>query len=123
MITGEVSADNEAVIPIKAYDADGHIVELKATIDTGFAGYLTLPATTIALLRLQHDRTETYTLGDNRDVEFDVYRATLSWDGQNRRVLVLSTESDPLIGMKILRGYVLSIDIIDGGTVHITART
>ena len=122
MIVGQVNARNEAVIPVKAYDVSGQLVELKATVDTGFSGYLTLPAITIAQLQLVYDRTETYTLGDNNDVDFDLYRATLSWDGHDRSVFVLATESEPLIGMSCLRGYGLFIDVVDGGVVHITAR-
>jgi clan AA aspartic protease len=97
-------------------------VELAAAIDTGFSGYLTLPAATISRLQLTFDRTETYTMGDNNDVDFDLYRAMLSWDGQDRNIFVLSTESEPLIGMLSLRGYSLFIDVVDGGVVRITAR-
>lgn len=35
---------------------------------------------------------------------------------------LLATESEPLIGMAILRGYSLFIDVVDGGVVYITAR-
>ena len=122
MITGQVNARNEAIILVQVYDALGNLVELEATVDTGFSGYLTLPAVTIIQMQLFYDRTETYTLGDNNDVALGVYRATLSWDGQDRAVFVLSTESDPLIGMLSLRGYSLFIDVVDGGNVRITAR-
>jgi len=122
MILGQVNARNEAVILVKAYNINGQLAELEATVDTGFSGYLTLPAVIIAQLQLSYDRTETYTLGDNSDVEFDLYSATLSWDGQDRTVFVLSTESEPLIGMSSLRGYGLFIDVVDSGAVRITAR-
>ena len=55
-------------------------------------------------------------------MEFDIYRATLSWDGQDRAVFALETDGEALIGMGSLRGYSLFIDVIDGGEVHITAR-
>jgi clan AA aspartic protease len=121
MITGQVNAHQQAVIPIKVYDVNRQLAELTATIDTGFTGYVTLPAARFTQLQLAYDRTETYTLGNN-DVDFDLYRATLSWDGQGRDVFVLSTESEPLIGMSSLRGYTLFIDVIDGGEVRIAAR-
>lgn len=122
MIIGQVNARNEAMIPIKIYDAHGQLMELEATIDTGFSGYLTLPAATITQLQLSYDRTETYTLGDNNDVDFDLYRAKLSWDGQDRAVFALSTESEPLVGMLSLRGYTLFVDVVDGGAVRVAVR-
>ncbi len=122
MIVGQVNSLHEAVIPIKVYDANGELIEWEATIDTGFSGYLTLPTIIIEQLQLFYDRSETYTLGDNNNVEFDIYRATLSWNGQDRPIFVLLTESAPLIGMSSLRGCSLFIDVIDGGSVHITSR-
>ena len=105
MIVGQVNARTKAVIPLQIYDAYGQLVHLDVTVDTGFSGYLTLPSVTITQLQLIYDRTETYTLGDNNTVDFDLYRATLCWDGQDRLVFVLSTESEPLVGMSTLRGY------------------
>lgn len=122
MIIGQVSARYEAVIPVEIYADDGRTVELAATVDTGFSGCLTLPSAVIEKLHLEYDRTEIYTLGDNNDVAFDVYRATLLWDGRPRNVSVLLTESEPLGGMSLLRGYSLFIDVVDGGTVRISER-
>jgi clan AA aspartic protease len=122
MILGQVSARYEAIIPIKIYDVNRQIVDLDATVDTGFSGYLTLPTATIRQLQLTYDRTETYTLGDNNDVDFDLYRGMLFWDGQDRNVFVLSTESEPLIGMSSLHGYTLFIDVVDGGAIRIAVR-
>lgn len=89
MIIGQVNSRNEAIIPIKVLDVFGQLVEVEATVDTGFSGYLTLPVVTIAKLQMLYDRTGTYTLGDNNDVDFELYCATLFWDGQNRSVFVL----------------------------------
>ena len=79
MVLGQVNLRNEAVIPVEIYDRNGLIVELEATVDTGFSGHLTLSTAAISQLELRYDRTETFTLGDNNNVDFDVYRATLSW--------------------------------------------
>ncbi len=121
MIKGQVNLRNEAAIPVRVYDRNGRIAELEATVDTGFSGHLTLPSDTISQLELTYDRTETYTLGDNNDVDFDIYRLTLLWDGKDRPVVVLASESEPLVGMSCLRGYSICIDVIDGGAVSIAA--
>jgi clan AA aspartic protease len=91
-------------------------------VDTGFTGYLTLPPSQIIALQLPFQQRQTYTLGDGTDVQFDVYLATVLWDGRDRDVAVLATEGAALTGMRMLRGYRLLIDVIDGGEVLIEAR-
>lgn len=122
MIRGQVNARREAIIPVRIRAVLGQPRDIEATIDTGFSGYLTLPPTLIATLQLRYDRTEIYTLGDNSDVVFDIYQATLEWDGRDRDVFVLETESKPLVGMSLLHGYHLFVDVIDGGEMRIQAR-
>jgi len=119
LISGQVNDRYEAVISISGYNAQVQLVTLEATIDTGFSGYLTLPADVITQLGLVYDRSEKYTLGDNSEREFEVYRITLSWDGEDRTVVALSTESNPLVGMALLRGSDMFISVIDGGEIRI----
>jgi clan AA aspartic protease len=123
MITGKIDAFRQAVIPLQIRGQDGPPRDLTATIDTGFSGFLTLPPTVITALQLPFDRTEIYTLGDSREVAFDLYRAVVHWDGQNRDIFVLATDCNPLVGMAILHGYTLFLDVIDGGEVRIEARS
>ena len=51
---------------------------------------------------------------------FNVYEASIIWDGQVRSVEVNESETDPLIGMGLLEGYELKIQGIAGGSVTIT---
>ena len=60
-------------------------------------------------------------LADGREVSVDVYEAVVDWDGQLRQVPVLATGSEPLVGMMLLTGYELSIQVRIGGTVRIAA--
>jgi predicted aspartyl protease len=94
-----VNDRNEAVIPVSIYNIVGQITDVDTTIDTGFSGHLTLPADLIAEFGLVYDRSEKYTLGDNSEREFEIFRVRLSWYGRDRTVFALSTESDPLVGM------------------------
>ena len=43
------------------------------------------------------------------------------WDGQYREVYINESETVPLIGMRLLRGYDLRIQTIEGGAVTIEA--
>jgi hypothetical protein len=48
-----------------------------------------------------------------------VYEAELIWDGKPRRVLVDEAESDPLLGMRLLNGYEMKMQVFDRGKVTI----
>jgi clan AA aspartic protease len=122
MIQGQVNARREAVIPLQVLDQNRQAVNLQVTIDTGFSGFLSLPLAQITALQLPYDRTEIFTIGSNDDVDFDLYSGTVLWDGQERDVFVLATDCDPLIGMSLLHGYHLFVDVVDGGDVRIEAR-
>ena|ERR1051326_2881126 len=122
MIRGEVDANDQALVPLQIRTPDGSLEDIEAVLDTGFTGYLTLPPAFVAALQLPFQQRQTFTLGDDSDVEFDIYLATILWDGSDRDVSVLSTEGDLLIGMRLLRGHHLFVDVIDGGEVRINAR-
>src|SRR5690242_387507 len=119
MIRGEISIADEAVIPLQIRASDGQTRGLDSVIDTGFSGYLTLTPADIATFQLPFQQRQTYVLGDGNRVEFDVYLATILWDGRERDVAVLASEGGALIGMKMLRGYRVFLNVIDGGEVRI----
>ena len=59
------------------------------------------------------------TLGDGSVVVLDVYLATVLWHDQEREVLVLQADSDPLVGMSLLYGNRVTLHIVDDGDVLI----
>jgi predicted aspartyl protease len=61
------------------------------------------------------------TLGDGSETLFDVHDATIIWDGQFREIEINSADTDPLLGMKMLRGFRLQVDTVQGGVVTIEA--
>ncbi len=122
MIRGQVNARKEAVIPLQIRGAGGQTVDRQGTIDTGFSGFLTLPLALIVSLQLTLVETRTYTLGNNSNIDFDLYAATVIWDGKDRNVLVLATDSGTLVGMSMLQGYRLFVDVVDSGDVIIEER-
>jgi predicted aspartyl protease len=58
MIIGNVNAEYEATICLSVYGMDGQIYEQTAIIDTGFDGWLSLPASLINTLGLQWNGTK-----------------------------------------------------------------
>lgn len=122
MIGGLVSPFLEATIPVTVMDADLRSHVVNAVIDTGFSGYLTLPLKLIEVLNLTYADDQIFFLGNNEEVKFDLYEATLLWDGQERDILVVASDAQPLVGMSLLKGHMISIDAIDGGVVRIERR-
>ena len=92
---------------------------IDAVIDTGFSGFLTLPRSTISALHLRWKGQDVATLGDGTSCTFNVYMGLVIWDGEFREVYINESETVPLIGMRLLRGYDLQIQTIEGGTVTI----
>lgn len=117
MIIGTVNAQREATIPVLIRGDDGPIREIEAVIDTGFTGYLTLPARSIASLGLTWRGRGTAFLGDDSLHLFDVYSATIIWDEEARLVEIDEADTEPLVGMRLLEDYELRIQVQAGGSV------
>ncbi len=121
MILGNVSLRCEAMLPLVVDNANGKQQVIDAVIDTGFNGFLTLPPEIISKLDLPWSGSDTVTLGDGSETLFDIYSARIIWDGQFREIDIAESETEPLIGMGLLYGYKLQIEVIERGIVTITA--
>jgi clan AA aspartic protease len=115
MISGRVNAYSEAVVRLSVRSPQGHTQAIEAVIDTGFNGYLTLPPALITALGLPFRRNGRALLGDGSAVTFDIHEAVILWDGRLRRVSVDAAETDPLLGMGMLHGHELCVQVIEDG--------
>ena len=120
MISGTVTPFREAIVRLKVLSASGQAVDLEAVVDTGFTDFLTLPLSLIQSLQLPKVGSTRVVLADASEADLDVYLADVVWDNQTITISVMSAEGDPLIGMSLLHGFNLSIDVVDGGTVAVT---
>ena len=121
MIIGSVNANREATIRLIVHGTQGQAQEIEAIIDTGFTGFLTLPLPLIASLGLTWRGHAQAVLADGSLHLFDVYAATVIWDGQARTVEIDAADSEPLVGMSLIYGYDLRMQAVDGGTVTLEA--
>ena len=121
MITGVVTDDRQAIIHLIVRGPAGQEQEIEAIIDTGFDGSLSLPSSTMVQLGLPWRQRGRALLADGSESVFDIYEATVDWDGEARRIAVDEAETVPLIGMSLLEGYELTVQIQRGGNV--TLRT
>ena len=121
MITGNVSANREAVIELETIGSYQRNQKVEAVLDTGFTGYLTLPSSLINHLKLQMAGNRRVALGDGNVVVLNMYLAKVLWDRHEREVLVLQADGGPLVGMSLLYGSHVMLEVVDNGNVTIDA--
>jgi clan AA aspartic protease len=121
MIIGNVNTSREAIIQLSVIGENNQKQGIRAVIDTGYTGYLTLPSAVITTLGLTWYMQQEGILGDGSLCMFNVYEASVIWDGQIRSVEINESEADPLVGMGLLEGFELKIQGVAGGLVTITA--
>ena len=121
MIEGVVNAAYEAVISLPLRGPDGRTREIEAVIDTGYSGFLTLPPLLVAELELPFQARGRLTLADGREETFDIYNVTVIWDGKTKYVDTYMADAAPLVGMMLLDGHSLYVEIAAGGRVVIQA--
>jgi clan AA aspartic protease len=119
MIYDVVNTSYEATIQLVIGNENLQTRMIDAVIDTGYTGFLSLPSEIIFALNLPWTGIDRGTLGDGSEVNFEVYAATVIWDGEYRNIPVNQAETDPLVGMSLLYGYDLRIQAVEGGSVII----
>lgn len=118
MMQGYVNESDEAILSV-VVKSGTKLKSVNAVIDTGFTGFLSLPSAMIAELELSWSYRDRATLGDGSETLFDIYEAIVIWDGQFQEIEINSANTEPLLGMRTLRGYRLQVDAVAGGLVTI----
>jgi clan AA aspartic protease len=119
MIAGVVNRSLEIVIPLPVRDAAGQNQVVEVILDAGFTGSLTLPPALINSLGLLWRSRSSAVLANGNVEQFDVYTATVVWDGVARTILVPAIDNPPLLGMALLSGHDLRARIVVDGAVEI----
>lgn len=119
MISGTVNSHWEARLPLVLVGRNGQTQNVEAVVDTGFNGFLTLPPDLIEAMALQRLGRGRAILADGSESIFDIFAATVLWDGARRNVEADAAETDALIGMALLEGYSLQVEVVSGGSVTI----
>jgi hypothetical protein len=69
----------------------------------------------IAGLGLQWRTRGLVMLANGTEDYCDIYAATIIWDGRPRNILVEAADTDPLVGMALLYGHDLHVQVVEGG--------
>lgn len=120
MITGIVNTEFEPIIPLSVCGSDGRIYTQDAIIDTGFNGWLSLPPDLINQLNLKWKRRGRAILGDGSECVFNVYEAAVVWDGVLLTIPIDEADSEPLVGMSLMEGYQLTVQVFENGRVELS---
>jgi predicted aspartyl protease len=90
-----------------------------AVDESGFSSMLMLPAALVAAPGLARRVGGTAVLADGSAQRIDFHRAELEWGSTWRPVLAVSLGDQVLVGMKLLEGHRLSVEVVPGGLVGV----
>jgi len=119
MIAGRVTPDLEVLVPIRLLGGSGAEREMDVGLDTGFTGYLVLPSEVLTAVDAQRVGSRMTRLGDDSRVPMDACLVTVLWHDEPRKVLALQSEGRSMIGLSLLYGCTVALEVVDGGYVSI----
>jgi clan AA aspartic protease len=120
MIEGEVHGDTEPIVALTVRGPEGQEERLDFKVDTGFDGALTLHSAVVSALGLQPSSVQRVSLADGSVIVCKVCNGFVDWNGAARSVEVQVSDSVSLLGMALLAGHQVRIDVVDGGVVRIS---
>lgn len=97
---------------------DDRFQPVEVVLDTGFGGDLLLQPDILQQLAVsEHDQVEAK-LANGQDIKLDSWRGTVLWHDRPFSVIVLQAGGEPLLGMNLLRGSRVTLDVqVDGDVV------
>ncbi len=118
MIVGRITED-EAVVVLTVFDANGEAYELDCVVDTGFTGYLALSRPVVRRLNLVQMDEEEVSLADGSTTVLALYQVAAEWLDGPRTLTAYAVDGNSLVGMKLLRGCSVSLEVVADGSVLI----
>jgi clan AA aspartic protease len=123
MIRGTVTSELVPVVRLRVFGRHGQSLEIAFEIDTGFNGFLLLDRDAIQLLDLRPIGLRDGTLADGTVELFPAFLATVDWHGAVRTGAVIQSGGGNMLGMKLLEGSVLQIEVFPSGSVEVFPRS
>ena len=119
MIEGVVNAAYKPVVTLSVIGPGGESREVDFFVDIGFTAYLVLPSAVVADLGLTSHDIGHGRLADGSVKEFPVYDVMVDWIGGVIYVEAFATGNSPLLGLSMMAGHYLGVDVRPGGRVLI----
>lgn len=109
----------EPIVQIVVRGTNGQRWQINAVIDSGATCELTLSRQLIQDFGLKWTDRATALLAGDGSVTSEVYEAAIEWNGRVRPIVVHEMDGTPLIGMRLLEGFRVLIDVKEGGAVEV----
>ena len=122
MTTGYISEYGEVVVPIDIFDQRGRLRRVEAIVDTGFDYFLALPVPFIQSLGLAWVGRRRMRVATDQMERFESFAAEVWWFGARLPIRVLQTQSEILVGTRLLWESQLTVQLWQGGSVTVQAR-
>ena len=119
---GAVNARLEAILSLRVRGPDGTEQTVEAVIDTGYTGSLTLSAGVVAALKLTRRSGGQAVLADGSTRRFDTFAADVLWGGVWVGVVASVIGDESLLGMSLMAGRGLWVEVVPGGVVEVRPR-
>ena len=116
---GVVNEHLEATISLNVLDAGGADLTIDFVIDTGCTEEMILPPDVIDHLHRTRSSDLMLTVADGTSDAYARYKVSVEWHGRPREAMAIRMGTEPLLGMRLLRGSNLSVDAEPGGQVTI----
>jgi len=97
----------------------GSTESIQSVLDTGFNDWLTISPSQVAKLGLKFREEGHYILADGSETLSRIFESEIEWFGAWRRILVVEMDGGPLLGMAMLAGCRLGIEVVENGRVEI----
>lgn len=120
MIIGKIKDNREAFVELEVIGSNAR-EKVGALIDTGFTESLMLPTDIIHRLGLTFVGDILFILADGSTRNLNLYDAKVLWHAEERDVSVVGTDEGALVGMALLEGSRLTVDVVKDGKVTIEA--
>lgn len=119
MIEGKIDGGYKPVVLVRIMSREGEYHPFNVVLDTGFNGDLVLPPAAIQRLGLVQAVVFKATLANGQEVYLDGFETTALWHNRPRRLIVLEPGNEALLGMNLLAGSRVTLDVEADGAVVI----
>ena len=117
MILGHVR-DNLPRLMVTLQGHEGP-VNIEFIVDTAFEGDLALPLSVLNRIQTTFDGDRRVRLADGTFRRRPHFEVSIEWEGEERLAEVVLMENEPLLGVELMEGYLLQVEITDGGEVSL----
>jgi clan AA aspartic protease len=94
-------------------------VNIEFIVDTAFEGDLALPLAVLNRVQATFNHDRLIRLADGTFRPRPHFEVSIEWEGEERLAEVVLMDNEPLLGVELMAGYLLQVELEDGGEVSL----